>query len=717
MALKTTRGTQIPGDAGGAVKGRGATSNLEGRYEAFARERADDGWEREEEALPPLKTIVTEERAKSIISRNDSPDVGFDQSINPYRGCEHGCVYCMAGDTAILLASGAVKQLAELRTGDEIYGTEKRGHYRYYVKTRVLAHWQTRKPAYRIQLADGTAVVASGDHRFLTERGWKFVDRRDDGGRRSRLTVNNTLMGFGSVDDRPLGAHTREYRRGYLCGMIRGDGHLGRYSYVRRNGAGNMVHRFRLAMADSDALDRSDGFLREFGVATDRFLFQAATPKRRRMEAIRISSRAAVDAIARLIEWPDRYEGDWARGFVAGIFDAEGSYANGTIRIANTDERMIGATVACLRGLGFRSVLEMPGSERKKPVQYVRVPGGVREHLRFFRAFDPSIARKRDVTGLALKCAVDLQVASVEPLRGESELFDITTGTGDFVANGVLSHNCFARPTHAYLGLSPGLDFETRIFAKTNAAELLRRELAAPGYRCSPIAIGVNTDAYQPAERELRITRSVIEVLAECEHPFTLITKSSLIERDIDLIAPAAAKRLTRAAVSVTNYDAGLARKLEPRAAAPYRRIETIRRLADAGIPVCVMVAPIIPFVNDRHMEEILERAREAGATSAGYVLLRLPHELAPLFKEWLATHYPLKAEHVMSLVHQMRGGKDYDSRFGIRRSGTGTLAELIGKRFELACKRLGLNEDDWREPLDTSRFRPPRTGPQLDLF
>src|SRR5207344_2889230 len=228
---------------------------------------------------------------------------------------------------------------------------------------------------------------------------------------------------------------------------------------------------------------------------------------------------------------------------------------------------------------------------------------------------------------------------------------------------------CFARPTHAYLGLSPGLDFETRIFAKTNAAELLRAELGARSYRCSPIAIGVNTDAYQPAERELGITRSVIEVLAECEHPFTLITKNALIERDIDLVAPAAAKRLTRAAISVTNLDAALARKLEPRASAPYRRLETIRRLADAGIPVCVMAAPLIPFVTDRHLEEILERAKEAGATSAGYVLLRLPHEVAPLFKEWLATHAPLKAEHVMSLVQQMSGGRDYDSRFGIRQS------------------------------------------------
>jgi DNA repair photolyase len=274
---------------------------------------------------------------------------------------------------------------------------------------------------------------------------------------------------------------------------------------------------------------------------------------------------------------------------------------------------------------------------------------------------------------------------------------------------------CFARPSHAYLGLSPGLDFETRIFAKTNAAELLRKELAASSYCCSPIAIGVNTDAYQPAERELRITRSVIEVLTECDHPFTLITKNALIERDIDLLAPAAANRLTRAAISVTNLDAELARKLEPRAAAPYRRIEAIRRLASAGIPVSVLVAPIIPFITDRYLEAILERVREAGATEARYVLLRLPHEVAPLFKEWLATHYPMKARHVMSLVRQMRGGKDYDSTFGVRQRGIGNFAELIAKRFELACERLGFNRES--DELDTSRFKPPRTGPQLALF
>ncbi len=275
---------------------------------------------------------------------------------------------------------------------------------------------------------------------------------------------------------------------------------------------------------------------------------------------------------------------------------------------------------------------------------------------------------------------------------------------------------CYARPSHSYLGLSPGLDFETRLFAKVNASALLQRELAAPAYVCKSIAIGANTDPYQPIERELRITRSIIEVLAAADHPFSVVTKSALIERDIDLMAPMAKNRLVRAFVSVTNLDPALARKLEPRAAAPFRRLEAINRLADAGIPVGVMIAPVIPFLNDRHIEEILERAQEAGATEAGYVLLRLPHEVAPLFHEWLVTHFPLKADHVMSLVRQMRGGKNYISTFGERQTGTGTFAELIARRFDRACKRLKLNER-YHEPLDTSRFRPPKKGPQMELF
>ena len=274
---------------------------------------------------------------------------------------------------------------------------------------------------------------------------------------------------------------------------------------------------------------------------------------------------------------------------------------------------------------------------------------------------------------------------------------------------------CYARPAHAYLGLSPGLDFETRIFAKKDAASLLRKELGAPRYICKPIAIGGNTDPYQPIERELRITRSVIEVLAECQHPFTLITKNALVERDIDILAPMAGRNLVRAYVSVTSLDSRLSSTLEPRASAPHRRIEAIRRLADAGVPVGVMVAPIIPFITDRYVESILELAREAGATVAGYVILRLPNEVAPLFQEWLGAHHPLKAAHVMSMIRQMRGGHDYDTRWGVRQRGTGAFAELIANRFTLASKRLGMTAE--RAPLDTTRFQPPRDGPQRELF
>lgn len=287
---------------------------------------------------------------------------------------------------------------------------------------------------------------------------------------------------------------------------------------------------------------------------------------------------------------------------------------------------------------------------------------------------------------------------------------------------------CYARPSHAYHDLSPGLDFESKLFAKPNAAALLRAELANPGYVCKPLAIGMNTDAYQPIEREWKVTRSVLEVLCECDHPFSLITKSALIERDLDLIAPMAAKGMARAYVSITSLDRTLSRKLEPRAAAPQRRLEVVKRLADAGVPVGVMVAPVIPQLNDRDLEGILEAAAASGASSAGFVMLRLPREVSPLFRDWLEAHYADRAAHVMSLVQQMRGGRDYQSAFGVRMRGEGIFAELIGKRFKLACERFRLNRD--RATLDTSRFRAPPGRPtpriernvtvcpgQLDLF
>ncbi len=268
---------------------------------------------------------------------------------------------------------------------------------------------------------------------------------------------------------------------------------------------------------------------------------------------------------------------------------------------------------------------------------------------------------------------------------------------------------CFARPTHSYLGLSPGLDFESKIFAKVNAPELLRRELAKASYIPEPIALGVNTDAYQPCERELRLTRRVLEVLHECEHPVALITKSSLIERDIDLLAEMASRRQAMAAVTITTLDPAVARTLEPRAAAPARRLRTIRTLTDAGIPVGVSVAPIIPFVTEPDLERILAAAAEAGAINAGYVMLRLPWEVSPLFRQWLEAHFPDRAARVMNRVRDMRGGKDYDASFGTRMHGEGIWADVIRQRFEKTVARLGIGIRSGRfKGLDSSRFRPP---------
>ena len=274
---------------------------------------------------------------------------------------------------------------------------------------------------------------------------------------------------------------------------------------------------------------------------------------------------------------------------------------------------------------------------------------------------------------------------------------------------------CYARPTHAYHGMSPGLDFESRLFVKPDAVAVLRRELARPGYRCEVIALGTNTDCYQPLERERRITRGILELLSACDHPVGIVTKSHLVTRDIDLLAPMAGKGLARVLVSVTTLDRRLARRMEPRAATPSRRLDTIRRLTAAGIPVGVLVSPIIPGLTDSEPERILAAARDAGATSAGYLLVRLPHEVKDLFREWLSEAAPTRASRIMSLIHDVRGGRDNDPRFGSRMKGVGPYAEAIARRFELAIRRLGL--DERRGDLDTTLFRPPeRDEAQMSL-
>jgi DNA repair photolyase len=486
-----------------------------GRFDKLTQTLEHDGWY-EEEAPGKRQTTVTPEPARSIISRNQSPDICFSQSINPYRGCEHGCIYCIGGDTRVAMADGTTKPLADIRVGDSIIGTEPVATSRRFVATTVRDHWSVERIAWRVTLRNGTSFTTSADHRFLTEHGWLFVSGAD----RPTLRVATGLMG-------------------------------------------------------------------------------------------------------------------------------------------SVEPPIIGNTVTTTEALG---------------------------------------------------------VAAIEPLGKTELLYDITTGTEDFIANGVVSHNCYARPSHNYIGLSPGLDFETRLFYKADAARLLEAELAAPKYKCAPIMLGANTDPYQPLEKSLKVTRSILEVMARCRHPVTVTTKGALVARDVDLLADLARDHLTQVMFSIPTLDDDTKRILEPRASSAAAKLRAMRVLADAGVPVGVLVAPIVPIITEHEIEAVLAAAREAGATVAGYTILRLPWEVKDLFREWLAEHFPDRAAHVMSQVRSMRGERDNDPDFGTRMHATGPVAELIRQRFQLASRRLGYS-DDRRTTLAVNLFRPPvRTHPQLSL-
>jgi DNA repair photolyase len=502
-----------------------------------------------------------------------------------------------------------------------------------------------------------------------------------------------------------------DYRAGYLCGLIRGDGTIGTYNYLRANGSRWQANSFRLALCDLEALERARKWLSYSYVETGQYVFKAAsgTP----MQAISTGARGNVEKIRRLIAWPDSPPRSWHAGFLAGIFDAEGSFS-GVLRISNTDGQIISRISDALRLFGFNFVIEHVPRVDSKSIDVVRLLGGLREHLRFFQTMNPAISRKRDIEGQAVKSECKLRVVAIEPVGKAMRLIDITTGTGDYISNGVVSHNCYARPSHAYMGLSPGLDFETRLFYKENAAALLEKQLARKSYVCKSITLGANTDPYQPVERRMKVTRSILEVLVRTRHPVSIITKSALVLRDLDLLTELARHGLTSVAVSITTQDVELKRTLEPRAASPQARLRTVAALSAAGIPCAVMVAPVIPVLTDHELEAILEASAQAGARWAGYVLLRLPYEIKDLFREWLAEHYPLRAAHVMSVIQDMRGGRDNDPRFGSRMRGTGPYAELLRSRFRNACRRFNLNAAP-RNSLSTTLFCPP-TPPQAQL-
>jgi DNA repair photolyase len=599
-----------------------------------------------------------EVRAKSIINHVPAQSrMPFEWTINPYRGCTHACVYCLAGDTAILTGDGRTKPIARLKVGDSVYGTVRQGRFRRYTVTQVLDHWSTVKPAYRILLEDGTTLVASADHQFLSDRGWKYVTGRLGGdGQRPYLTVANKLMGTGQFA--VPAEESTDYRHGYLRGMIRDDGRPG--------------------SSETEAVQRTRRYLASFGEA-------ASEPLR--------------------IGWPEQPSSDWRKGFLAGVFDAKGSHSGGILRIASTDPELIGRAGACLRQFGFDFAVE----DRRQPngLRCIRMVGGLPEKLRFFHTVDPAITRKRVIEGTAVKSGARLRVVSIEPLGVDLPLYDITTGTGDFIANGVISHNCYARNTHRYLDLDAGRDFDTRIVVKVNAGELLRRELAAPRWGGHSIAMGTNVDCYQRAEGRYRLMREILAALRDFANPFSILTKGTLITRDLDLLRQAAEVTDVGIAMSIGFVDETLWRSVEPGTPSPRRRLDTVRQLTDAGFAVSVLMAPILPGLTDT--EESIDAAvraiAEAGAASATPIPLHLRTGAREWYLSWLRREHP-------SLVQR------YESIYGDRAYLPAAYQRELAARVRAVAGRHGLRGSAANEARRASpQRRPDPPAEQLALL
>ncbi|HEY7223510.1 MAG TPA: intein-containing Rv2578c family radical SAM protein [Micromonosporaceae bacterium] len=617
-------------------------------------------------------------QARSIISRVPAASrMPFEYTVNPYRGCSHACRYCVAGDTPVLMADGRTKPLAEIRVGDRVCGTVRRGRYRRYVATTVLAHWQTVKPAHRVTLRDGTELITSGDHRFLTERGWKHVTGTDRGaGRRPHLTTSNKLIGTGAFAEPPK--ESRDYRLGYLCGVIRGDGTLGTYRYPRRNGRPWTMHTVRLALVDHEALDRTSRYLTELGVHLYRFAFTRDIANRRDADAIRSNRRSDVELISRLVEWPTEPTQDWQRGFLAGIFDAEG-HAGQVTRIPNTDHDILDAIEAALDTIGVGYVRE---AADRDGCRNVRLVGGLAARLRFIHAVGPAIARKCTIAGAALKSDAALEVVSITPLGIDLPMYDITTGTGDFIANGVVSHNCFARNTHTYLDLDAGHDFDTKVVVKVNASQVLRRELSAPQWTGSHIAMGTNVDCYQRAEGRYGLMRGIIAALRDAANPFSILTKGTLITRDIDLLRQAAQVASVGVSFSVGFVDPAVWRSVEPGTPSPRRRLDAVRRFVDAGFDVHVLMAPILPGLTDTDESIDATVAAIAAAGAAGVSPLTL--HLRPGARQWYATWLARTHPHLVEQYRSLYGRGSYAPKVYQRE---------ISARVAIAARRHGVGQ------------------------
>ena len=647
-----------------------------------------------------------EVRAKSGLNKVPGTYLPFNYTINAFRGCSHACAYCLKGDTPVLMADGSTRQIADIEVGDRIFGTVRSGPYRRYVTTEVLAHWMTRKEAYRIRLADGTELVASGDHRFWTRRGkWKYVTGAEQGRRRRpHLTLNDQLAGTGHFATAPH--HSEEYRRGYLCGMIRGDGHLGSYSYLRKGRGVVKVSRIRLALTDLEGLRRTKNFLQQWDVRTKEFLFAEATGTCREINAIRASSSHSINAIRQLTAWPRSASDDWCKGFLAGIYDAEGSFASG--RIANTDQVIIDWITYCLRRLSFAYAIQRTANENG--LTYVRLTGGLKDKLRFCQTVDPAISRKRSIEGIALKSDADLQVVSIEPLGRRVRMFDITTGTGDFIANGVVSHNCFARNTHTYLDLNAGRDFEREIIVKVNIPELVRAELSRSSWKRELVAIGTNTEPYLWAEGRYRLMPPILEALRDTRTPVSVLSKSPLPLRDLDLYLELAEVADVSVNFSVPTLDEKIWRETEPHTPHPRKRLEAVAKFNEAGIPSGVLVAPLMPGINDSPelVEEIVSLAEEAGATFVNGIALHLRPGVKEVFMSWLSAARPDLVPRYEDLYRDRAYAPNTERNriAGLVRSPNRSQDPRYRRRDELAARRSASAErDEEPAPAQTTLF------------
>jgi DNA repair photolyase len=543
-----------------------------------------------------------EVRARRLINEVPaSARMPFRWTINAYRGCSHACVYCQAPDTPVLMGDGSLRRIADIRPGDVVYGTERDGRHRRYVRTPVLAHWETLKPAWRVVLDDGTELLSSADHRYLTDRGWKFVTGTDSGpDRRPHLTTRNELFGTGQFASSPK--HDAEYRRGYLCGSARCGG----------------------AMVEAEQHYRVDHFLRDAGVAD-----------------WGASEAGDIAALAPFFTLPDRPTRAWSKGFLAAVYDAVGSYRRGALRISGCDGALLARALDAAVRLGFDAVMVALAASGGEPA--VRIRGDLREQLRFFHVVDPAIMHKRSIEGGRVDSGPHLRVVAIEPLGLEVPMYDITTGTGDFIANGIVSHNCFARPTHDYLGLDIGADFDSKIVVKVNAVERVRAELAAKRWAGDPIAMGTNTDPYQRCEGKYHLTRGIVQALGEARNPFSILTKSTLILRDLPLLAEAAERTKVRVNFSIGTLDEATWKATEPGTPHPRQRVEAVRRINEAGIPCGVLVAPVIPGMSDHpdQVEEVVRACADAGAVSVSAMLLHLRPVVKHHYLGWLAKHRP----------------------------------------------------------------------------